>query len=144
MAKPEELAWAAGLFDGEGSIGLYYQKAGEQSGKVRMRWTCYLIVCMLDGDCVKRFYEIVGEGSVTRRKRNTSFHSGRMWEWKASCLQADRVLEQILPYLVSKRNQAEMFKEFRGLPRSTRKSEATNPLKFSLAAQIRASKRAVA
>lgn len=131
MAKSEELAWAAGLFDGEGTVAIYNVNDGGT-------WQCYLRLCMLDEECIRRFYEIAGEGRLSKRKKPNSGCRHALWEWRASFIQADRVLEKLSPYLVSKAKQAYLFKKFRELPRGP--WTVNNPLKFKIAAEVKADK----
>jgi hypothetical protein len=71
--REEEIAWAAGLFDGEGSITL-----SDDALHVRMRNT--------DLELIERFHDIIGVGAVygpyTRRERDGV---GRkpVWDWVA-------------------------------------------------------------
>lgn len=57
MASPVEVAWAAGVFEGEGSIGL------ANRGETRSP-TPVLRMNMTDRDVLERFYAIVGFGKV--------------------------------------------------------------------------------
>jgi hypothetical protein len=61
MASDEEVAWAAGLFEGEGSI--YIQRKKTTNGST---WEyAHLKLGMTDEDVVQRFRDIVGVGSVS-------------------------------------------------------------------------------
>lgn len=91
-----DAAWAAGLFDGEGSIGMQSEK--------RSRLRCEL--GMNDQDMVERFYRIVGVGKIFMKK-STSRVSGTTnphWCWIAY---RDYEIEQVFliigPYLSSRR-----------------------------------------
>lgn len=85
--RSDEAAWAAGIFEGEGSI--YYYKA-------KNRWT--LQVQMTDEDVVRRLQEVLGCGSVTGPHFRKDWKP--TWSWK-SAAQGDvtHVLALFLPYL---------------------------------------------
>jgi hypothetical protein len=71
--RGEEIAWAAGLFDGEGTITL-----SDDALYVRMRNT--------DPELVERFHDIIGVGAVygpyTRRARD-GIRRKPVWDWVA-------------------------------------------------------------
>lgn len=55
--KPNNVAWAAGLFEGEGCW-------GTRMGSRRRYWYPYSVLKMTDQDVVERFKKIVGVGSI--------------------------------------------------------------------------------
>lgn len=69
-----ELAWAAGLFEGEGTAGAH----GERSVEARLGMT--------DEDIVRRFAEIVEVG-VVRPYTPLGLGSKPMWYWRVSSAQ---------------------------------------------------------
>jgi hypothetical protein len=77
VASAEEIAWAAGLFEGEGTI----------SHISRRRETLDLLVAlrMTDEDVVRRFDEIVGRGKVYGPYLPLSHGDRRkpFWHWVA-------------------------------------------------------------
>jgi hypothetical protein len=73
MNREQEIAWAAGLFEGEGTVGT------QKQNRVRIRFA----VAMTDRDVLERFHRIVGCGSMT----GPSWHSGStkpQWRWSAT------------------------------------------------------------
>jgi len=70
----EELAWAAGFFDGEGSIGTYFNRphvdGSQGSGTTR------LTITQKDRRPLDRFREAVGVGSVTQRQPDAQHDYG--------------------------------------------------------------------
>src|SRR5205807_198981 len=97
MPTPTELAWAAGLFDGEGYIG-YLHKASVQ-----------LALGMVDHACVRAFAHVVGvryTGSwLKHSERNPNWNDAYYWRISRSS-DVRLVLELLLPYLVAKRKRA--------------------------------------
>jgi hypothetical protein len=95
----EELAWAAGLFEGEGCIYIRYEARWWRSryGSNYLQ----LQLKMTDSDVVERFYEIVNEGAIyiERQRKNRK----QLWRWYATNRTAAKVLLMLLPYLGSRR-----------------------------------------
>lgn len=96
-----EAAWIAGVIDGEGSIGLYdYGREGRRV-QVQLGNTSEAFV--------KRFRELIGCGSTVFRVAFVTSHHGRqpMYHYtlkgSARCY---KLLRQVLPYLIIKRDKA--------------------------------------
>ena len=73
MASAEEIAWAAGLFEGEGSISRF-----GRSGKFDLR----VSLNMTDEDVVRRFDAIVDGGKVYGPYSSYRGHKP-IWSWVA-------------------------------------------------------------
>lgn len=89
----ESLAWAAGLFEGEGSI-----------TRRHLRHT-NLVLAMTDEDVVRRFHEIIGHGKVYGPYVN---HSGVKPQWRWACTGAKNciaVLAALWCFLGERRKQ---------------------------------------
>lgn len=82
--------WAAGLFEGEGSITLRQHKRGTMRR---------LTLSMTDFDVVEKFAEVVGCGQIHPRKAQRDHWSPSLsWtctDWK----EIQRILKKFLPYL---------------------------------------------
>lgn len=74
QVDPRELAWAAGLFEGEGCI---TTRDNGKSGKRYARLT----LNMTDEDSVRRFFRAVGVGNVTLYNPPAIQKSGRKMQW---------------------------------------------------------------
>lgn len=87
-----ELAWAVGLFEGEGCI---------TRRVIRSKYiSCDLVLHMTDEDVVRRFYQLVGIGSI--RKDLGPVHRGNKlsWRWTVRSRQEVAVLlKAFLPFL---------------------------------------------
>lgn len=80
---PAEIAWAAGLFEGEG----FFTTSRAQNGKYYGRAT----IGMTDEDVVRRFGYAVGFGYIIVEDRPTT--SGKlMYRWNANGLQRAQAL----------------------------------------------------
>lgn len=100
-----DLAWTAGIFDGEGSIQIYRQgRNGRYSLYVTVGNTDLAMVLTL-----KRLWA----GHVSTRRKVTPTTRRPIHTWAAYSLRAEEVLRAVLPYLVTKRTQAEVALEFR-------------------------------
>jgi hypothetical protein len=95
LAKATELAWAAGFFDGEGSVSVVQKPRGTY-------WYPLVQVGNRERGPVERFKEIVGTGFIFKRKQD-GFNM-----WVAAARKAEETLVQILPYLINKKRQAEL------------------------------------
>ena len=102
------LGWAAGLFDGEGWVGLVRQKNGGYRGAPR--YLIYAEVVNTHLPTIERFAAIVGVPSHVYACRNQSkgAHYKPLWSWKATARLAEGVLRLLMPHLTTKREQAEI------------------------------------
>ncbi len=91
MSTDIEIAWAAGLFEGEGCIVLRAKRAAE------------LTVGMTDRDVIDRFHRVVGAGYVLTESRTKDGHK-TLHRWmcgKSADVRA--VLAAFLPYFGARR-----------------------------------------
>lgn len=93
--RSHEFAWAAGLFEGEGSI--YAPNDHGVRGRI-----IALQLQMKDEDVVRRFHSIVKVGSVNAWQPKDRDYP--MWKWKA-CARYDveSFLEVVWPWLGARR-----------------------------------------
>ena len=95
----QEFAWAIGLFEGEGSAGVYGNgKNKHVIAQVKMR--------LIDKDTVERFHIAVGVGRL--QNENHAAKNTIMYGWTLT-RQADLLMlaQKMYPYL-SKRRQAQL------------------------------------
>lgn len=112
----KELAWAAGLFDGEGCI--HIGCVPKSKGRLSPSYRCMIKLTMGCERTVRRFGGIVGTGTFQKHKPrgkriNASF------SWQAHCKKAGRILELLNPYLITKSKEAEVALKFLSLPSGT-------------------------
>jgi hypothetical protein len=92
-AREEEIAWAAGLFEGEGCI-----------TEVNGRFTT--VVNNTDDWVIDRLFDVVGRGRTSGPYRNSEA-DGRVrkpfWVWRASEEEAFDVLQMLAPWLSPRR-----------------------------------------
>lgn len=104
MSRREGIIWAAGLFEGEGS--LTTKPAPEAEPGTRGGWAMQL--SSTDEDVVRRFASIVGCGTVYGPYTNKGRHAQGRWRpyWKWACQARDQVyglLAKLYPFLGSRR-----------------------------------------
>ena len=94
-SKTIDLAWAAGLFDGEGSIGVYARKSG---------WYVVAQLQMSHRPTCHRFAEVVGSGGLFRNKKRAGYKQA--YRILVSARKAEKLLGLLLPFLVAKKREA--------------------------------------
>lgn len=94
MTRLTDIAWAAGLFEGEGTI-----VAGRKPQYIR------LALGMTDRDVVERFASILGGAAQSwYPPRVQSSGRKRMWYWIATGQRAANVIRLLMPYLGERRS----------------------------------------
>lgn len=109
-----ELAWAAGFFDGEGTVGL---AEWTLRGKGAMRQTCYLRVQVRQKALIPLLrLNAIWKGNISKRSPiNNYILYGR---------NASFALSQMLPYLCVKKEQAQLGIEFQQIVINQAKSSS--------------------
>jgi len=98
------IAYAAGLFDGEGNINYAQYKCNKPNGKVYLKWNVAMEVAMTDLNCIKNFYDIVGVGSIHFKGIGKgSLGKVDQWRWRCSHQKALYLAKLFLPYSTVKR-----------------------------------------
>lgn len=93
MATEAEIAWAAGLFEGEGCIS--FNGRGSYMPKMQ--------ITMSDRDVLERFLEIVACGSILEKPFQRAPHHKRQWSWRAHGTIAHGVFLALRPWLHQRR-----------------------------------------
>lgn len=78
-------AWAAGLFEGEGTFCV-----GNRKRRTRLGTTSYphVALVMADRDIVERFAEIIGIGNFGPARASQDQEMGRYWRWGGNGFEA--------------------------------------------------------
>ena len=98
------IAYAAGLFDGEGNINYAQYKCNKPNGKTYLKWNVAMEVAMTDLNCIKNFYDIVGVGSIHFKPiSKKSLGKQDQWRWRCSHQKALHLAKLFLPYSTVKR-----------------------------------------
>jgi hypothetical protein len=102
VTRNEEVAWAAGLFEGEGSI--YAHRMRSRGSRSNDRIALLAVqVKMGDEDVVLRFCDAVGVGSVTGPFKGKAAHHRLMWRWRVVSDEAEKTLALLEPFLGTRR-----------------------------------------
>lgn len=100
MIENEQIAWAAGLFEGEGC---FFVNAIKNDGKI-YKYPCAMIK-MTDEDVIRRFATVIGFGKVWFRKTKIKHHKD-LWWWRCHGSKETNILfEMFKPYLCSRRHR---------------------------------------
>jgi hypothetical protein len=105
MFRDTDLAWAAGIIDGEGCISLNQEK--------RTQYLLRLTVTNTNLLLLTRIQELFG-GNICPMKRYQDHWKDR-WQWDLKAAKAERALRAVLPYLVAKRQEADIALQARAL-----------------------------
>lgn len=99
-----ELAWAAGLFEGEGCFSL------KAAGRTNLFPSPACIMASTDEDTVRRFQRAVGVGSVTGPHRtggaNAAPHFKPAWYWRTSGFPKTQAVVAMLWFGLGERRRA--------------------------------------
>ena len=111
-----DLAYYAGIFDGEGciSIGKAIKKKYHKDGTERECVTYGLRIEVVNTNewlCRQLWFAF---GGYVRQMKEPEINRQAVWVWQTQCKHASEVLQTLLPYLKLKRPQAEIAIAFQG------------------------------
>ena len=105
---PEQLAYLAGLFDGEGSVGIYeFKKPNKNSN-----WQFKVEIANTDWRIMQWLLDNVG-GIVHENTRSKS-HWSKAYSWHVQGKNSEIFCQLIKPYTIIKTNQIDACLYFRG------------------------------
>jgi hypothetical protein len=108
-----DLAYIAGLFDGESCIRIKRTAAGKREDMVSPQYRAMIHIHMVDEAAIRFISETLG-GNYYREKPHCN--RGRpLYRWQAGDAAAERILRALLPYLRVKRASAENVLALRDL-----------------------------
>lgn len=113
--KDTELAWAAGIVDGEGCIYIARtldKKRGYES------YQLYLRVVMAHAETIARLHSLFGVGTLHTERRPNPKHS-IIYGWNCGSQSAKIVSPLVRPFLFTKAEQADIALTFSALPRAS-------------------------
>jgi hypothetical protein len=122
MNRQEKLIYAAGLFDGEGSISIAVDLSRLKKKRSSPHFAAQVHIAMIDRCGIEIFPELFG-GNISYQKPRTKMRHG-LYRWQASTKNASKIIKEMLPYLRVKRPQAEILLEFQKIkdrPRSEKR-----------------------
>lgn len=92
-----EIAWAAGLFEGEGCITISTGRGGYQQPRLKLN--------MIDGEIVDRFHAVVGRGRTCPERPRRPNHQPQTCWYTGKRADVRYVLELLLPWLGERRSK---------------------------------------
>lgn len=105
MDKKSRIAYAAGIIDGEGYIGIKVYKPSKNNGTINYTYLPRIVIKMNSGEIMDFFHGTFGGAVNLVPQRDTGYFPGFVWERSGSS--AAKVLKQLLPFLRIKKKQAE-------------------------------------
>lgn len=110
----EELAYAAGLFDGEGHI-IIYRNNKKQTERYKMKSPFYQLICGLtntDKKMIDFLYERWGASKSIRERHKNHPTWKTCYGWTIQSNMAMNFLKDIFPWLITKKEKAKIAIEF--------------------------------
>ena len=104
VLAPEVAGYAAGILDGEGTVTLNLRKAPHSTDAL-------VTVSNTDERMLRWLQQHIG-GSVSPPHRGANERCRPTWCWRLYSINARRLLRAVLPFLVVKREQAEVVLAF--------------------------------
>ena len=113
LLSPIQKAWLAGFIDGEGFIGITFQRKKENTQQsATPRYHPYLIITNKDKNSIYFIKNIVGEGRIYESKVNDSSPSP-IYQYKLTkARELTNLLKEIKQYLIVKNQQCELLLEY--------------------------------
>ena len=104
-----EIAYAAGLIDGEGYVGVTRTRTNKAAKGCRrgVSYRTMVTVSMTDMRALKFLQRVAGNGRFTKIKKQKRSHR-QAWRWTLWSRQAANFLKLIRPYLVIKAEAADV------------------------------------
>ena len=94
------LAWAAGLFDGEGSVTYKKYKEKKRNGTYDC-WRIAMEVSMTDEPTIRVLHDILKVGTVNKKPRDKTGHK-MQWRWRCTFRDAYKVAISFFPFAHTK------------------------------------------
>ena len=108
--KKMDAVWLAGVVDGEGTIGIYKQK--RPGNKLEVRYFANLEVVGTHRGFVEKVANMIQTPLCVKDQQRRNPHCKKAYGARIQRRLVPRVAETILPYLVIKKEQAELVLEF--------------------------------
>ncbi|MCI0349121.1 MAG: hypothetical protein L0Z53_06810 [Acidobacteriales bacterium] len=120
MLTNEERAYAAGIVDGEGYLGV--NRHGDGKDGYNYQVNCTVVSSTLR---LLEFLQTRWGGSV-HVKPLSSFGKKPAWQWRIASIKADKFVTDIYPHLLVKKEQAKLLRTFQELVRQNKHRPRTS------------------
>lgn len=108
--KDVDAAYLAGLLDGEGCISMFLAKQYHANGKISERVGVSLSLYMTHKETIEHVKKITTSNANILPVKGRGNRKDQ-WLWKPNLTEAYAIIKECLPYLVTKRRNAELFIE---------------------------------
>lgn len=116
MISDVQLAWAAGIIDGEGCLHISRARPNRGAGAVSPSYSFYLKVTMGHRPTVERLQSIfAAAGCPGSIQSVTQWRFNPAYSWLLASRKAIDVIRLVRPYLVTKAAEADIAEEFMSL-----------------------------
>ncbi len=119
MTEATDLAWAAGIIDGEGCLHITNAAPSKSTRSITRSYNLHLRVAMCHRPTLDKLHAIFGSGSIHPVTRSNPLHN-QAWVLSLTSWNALDAINAIRPYLVTKAYEADIAIEFMALPRAPR------------------------
>lgn len=121
--RRESVAWAAGFIDGEGRIGINKRHPNLKTRNISPTYFVSLQARNVKLGPMLRLRELFGGWVTTKTQEKRKARP--LFQWEVSCRKAIACLQELLPYLTCKSQQARLVIEWRSLPITGRRFTAS-------------------
>lgn len=104
--RRHDLAWIAGFFEGEGSIGCY-RRTNTINGKQYSNWQINASIAQKDKGILLWLKRRFNTGSLYYQTSASKFGNG-VWVWRLSPLNTLKFIKEIYPFMRTKRKKAQV------------------------------------
>ena len=108
MPKALSPEYIAGIIDGEGCVSIYHQE--KKCGKIYFSYNVRIMIGMTDDRVIKILQEQYG-GSIWEQKQREGWKNSKTWYLTGK--KVEGFLNDILPFLIIKKDQARLALELR-------------------------------
>jgi hypothetical protein len=119
MAKKTDLAWVAGIVDGEGCISIIRHPPTPGSRCRSNRYTLHVKVTMGHKSTISRLVEVMGVGTLQNHAPRGP-RTNASYSWIAQARHGEQAIRLMRPYLLTKAKEADVALAFMALPLAPR------------------------
>lgn len=121
--KVSDAAYLAGIIDGEGSIVMSFRNPRQASREVNTQITIQVVVSMTHEETIRHLARITDTENNVYFCKPQNENNRDQWAWRPGIAQAYDILLQCEPYMVTKKRNAQLFKELVDIRRTSTRSE---------------------
>jgi len=96
LSKKHKIIWLSGLFDGEGSFGIWSKGVGKKRSFAAT-------IEMSDEDIIKRFHDMFGGAVWKTKKKKERFK--QLWRWRCVGDRAYDCIDKMIEYMGTRRQE---------------------------------------